>query len=1251
MNGCNPLLEWMGMVDTNGVNLACYTPVYEDGIFHVISVIIGFVIGVIIQIGMLFAGIALFLVRLITDESLVLGVLGGVLQKVLDVIHFVVPPFALASLAFGIVMLRSTAPGGGDGSRFFEWLIPSDKQKEMRNKIPKHMRSQGFDYYYATDPIKTFTRSTTQAIIVAGIIYLLSLNPIYLLVKIINAVAGFGSSIIDSGDAGMSYATGMIEGLVGIVNFPQSGMYETAMGQCREAWITSMANSNGDILKACLGDMPSAGVVELLVSIMFFIVIGTLAYYLFQLFLRGSLFLIILIWDFVLLPYKLGWEMFKPDFTNGDKRWYDKIEETLFDFFLYLFYFLIVVFLLTSGPTLIVYAVSIGEMPAIVQYLIISITFYLGGKFAYKIEPPKEFRDRHLTSWNDLTQNVFYQDEITGRRGINWTQLGNNLKGTEPAVFGRAIVAEKGVGMDDLRKLDEERKKQVRSAISNAAGLQLESNAPVPAMYQDMWDNVDSHLRSIPNQIAATNALYAAGKISEGERNKRINEYQNRENILRDMQTKKRDLQGQQKPSKKSENQKEVPERLKGILKKDTASQEEIDNAEKLASAGFISEYLESRGIKIAPEQIVEWDDVEDKLREAENNLATLNDRRPMMSADDYSSQFDKIVANKNALSEVLKAKNVFAAVEATPDTLVKDPETKKWITQKQLNDRLAKKDVLDDLGFTSDEYTQWQEKDTLLPSIEAEMQSLNHKKHAKTIDEKTFTSRMKTLKEQQDRINLLDYHMNGITREGGLIWVHDPDNNGEEITSYELERRNQEKEAEKRKNRPKNTSTNGSEAPAEPETLESILEKDRRRFAESIALGGSSQTTILDEIQKLGKEQSEKLQQLENASTPEERDKLLREVDELNQQHRIRMNNLNKYEELLSQNNVIGIKNPFYDPSDPMSKQYKTYVSQTDLNDLETNESFIIAETEKANLSAQRGVFDAVQSALNPIYEATQIAQKQANYSSTDIVSSIEKSIESAKALSGAAPDSEQAQAFAREVEAIEQTLLTASSRNENTYDAIARAASSLSISAESFVQDLATDRGRSAGAARAEEILSRFEQQGIKVNLPKGPRLTELDMQQLQSLSPVFLEKLGEQINVTLDNKVMEQISQQQPSLALINQLDYEGQMIARNIYEVGESAVTADSIMRMANDVTSNPASPIEPGKRGNLFRTIKDQQSRDETEGGYATTLPLVVSPYGIEKADGEESGNVIVIGTVNNEGSFIGIKPYVLAKDL
>lgn len=1245
MNGCNPLLEWMGMVDTNGVNLACYTPVYENGVFHVISVIIGFIIGVIIQIGMLFAGLALFMVRIITDESLVLGYIGGALQEVLDLIHFVVPPFALASLAFGVVMLRATAPGGGEGKGLFEWLIPSSNKGSFRNKIPVHMRSQGFDYYYAKDPIKTFTQSTVQALIVATIIYLLSLNPIYLLVRVINAVAGFGSSIIDSGDSGMEYATGMIEGLVGIVNFPQTEMYEKAIGQCRDSWLIAMANSDGDILKSCLGGIPSAGVIELLLAIMFFIVIGTLAYYLFQLFLRGSLFLAIVIWDFVLLPYKLGWEMFKPDFTSGDKRWYDKIEETVFDFFLYLAYFLIIVFLLTSGPTLIVYMVSVGDMPAIVQYLIISIAFYLGGKFAYKIEPPKEFRDRHVTSWSDLTQNVFYKDELTGKRGINWSQLGNNIKSTEPFVAGRAVLAKKGVGMDDIKKLDEERKKQVRSAISDAANLKLDDNAPVPAMYQDMWDNVDSHLRSIPNQIAATNALYQAGKISEEERNKRVAEFQTRENVLKDMQSKKRDLQGQPQTHSRFVREKEVPERLKDIIKKDTATQAEIDAAEKLASAAFVSSYLASRNIKVTPEQIVKWDDVESDLDDVEKRLKDLNERRPLMSNDAYSSQFDKLTAEKSTLVQIKKAKDAFAAVEATPDTLVKDPDnSKRWITQKQLEERQAKKAVLDELGFSSDEYLQWQEKDTILPNIEAEIQALKHKKHAKTIDEKTANNRIDELQKQQDKINLLDYHMNGVTKEGGLFWVPDPDNPGEEITSYELEKRNAAKETERRK---KNT----KDIPAEPETLGEIVERDRRRFAESIALGGSSQQNILDELKQIGSEQTEKIQQIANASIPEERDKLLRELEDLKQQHRIRVNNLNKYEELLSQNNVIGIKNPFYDSSDPNSKKYMTYVSRTDLNGRDTNESFVIAETEKANLSAQRGVFDAVRTALDPIYDAAQMAQKQENYSSTDIVTSIEKSIASAKALSEAAPDSVKAQEFAREVESIEQLLVNASARNENTHEAIARAATSLSISAESFVQDLATERGRVAGSSRAEEILEKFEQRGIQVHLPQGPRLTELDMQQLQSLSPVFLEKLGEQINVTLDDKVMEQIAQQQPNLTLINQLDYEGQMIARNIYEVGEGAVTADSIMRTATDATANPASPLSAKKRGNFFRAVKDQQSRRETEGGYASTLPLVVTPFGPEKADGTEAGNVIVIGTVDREGSFIGIKPYVLAKDL
>ena len=1245
MNGCNPLLEWMGMTDTNGVNLACYNPVYEDGVFHIISVIVGFVIGVIVQIGMLFAGIALFLVRLLTDENLVLGYLGDTLQFVLDAIHYVIPPFALASLAFGIVMLRATAPGGGEGgNRFFEWLIPYDRFKDARNKIPGIMRGQGFNYYYAKDPVKTFTQSVTQALLVAGIIYLLSLNPVYILVRAINAVSGLGSSIIDSGDAGMSYATGMVEGLIGIVNFPQSGMYNEAMTQCHSVWLRAMETSESDVLRACMGKMPTAGVVELLVAIMFLVVIGTLAYYLFQLFLRGSLFLGIVIWDFFILPYKLGWEMFKPDFTNGDRKWFDVIEETIFDFFLYLFYFLLIVFLLTSGPTIIVYLVSVGEMPALVQYLIIAILFYLGGKFAYKIAPSEQLSTRHTTSWADLAANVFYQDELTGKRRINWTQLGNNLKNTEPVHYARSF-GRKETTTEDIKNLNEERNNQVRKAISDAAELGLDANAPVPALYQDMWDNTDSHLRNIPNQIASTNALYAAGKISAEEREKRIDELQRRENILRDMQTAKRDLAPEHSNAIFS-REKEVPDRLKDILKKDRATQEEIDRAEKLAQASFVSEFLKGKGHNITKEQVVAWDTAEDELADVDTRLEELAIRKPQMSADAYSASFEKLMGQRQALESVVTAKNVVAAVGATPSNLVKDPENPKlWITQKQLDERIAKKDVLAKLGFKNDEFADWQDRETLLPAIESDLNSLKQRKHAGTLSEADFNKQSKALTERKDRIELLDYHMKGVEKEGGLVIIDDPDNPGEVITSYALAERLKEKKAPEK---PQNLNP----APVtEEESLDSAISKTQMAYAESVALGGKTEDNIIDEIRRIGKSETEKMQELKAASSNDERDRIKREIEDLKSQRLIHSNNLDKYQTLLTEGKVVGIHNPFFDASDPNSKKYSTYIARTGIDGVETNESFIIAESEKANLSTQRGIFDAVQSALEPIYHASHVAQHQGEFSKPDIATAIEQSIQAAEALRQAAPDSSDARSFSAEIDQAKNAMRIALENEKDVTGAVTQAAAKLNIAADSFVQTLASSQGYEAGKRRAEDILKKFEQQGIHVNLPQTPQLIELDTESLKALSPDFLDKVGQQINVTLDDATMKKISEAQPNITLVNQLDYEGVMLSKDIYGVGEAAVADDSVVKVSTDLLPSPGSPLQEGKRGNVFRIVKDQQSRHETEGGYGTTLPLVTSPYAASKIEGEESNNIIVVGRLDRDGSFIGLKPYVLTKDL
>ena len=615
----NPLVEMLNLKDSYGINIGHYQMFFKSGLTNPISGIIGLISNLILIALITIFSLVFLLVKTITDADFLLGWLSNLLQSVLDAIHGIVPPIVLAALGFAVVLTRFTAPkvlGYGSGSnRFSSIEVFNNAGGKFKSRLEQHDQGK-FDY---TDDKnwKNFLENLFQASLIFVTILFLSANPLKWLVTLLDKVANIGSTISGSGNATNSFLD-ILAPLVILANYGGDDKY----AGCTNAWISAV-QSGSDTAGQCTADGTP---MSLLLIVFTAIVFIAYTYYLFMMFSRGSLFLAYTIWDSLSLPYRLGWQMFKPDFSGNAKKWYDKMIDAVYDAAVYLAFYLLCVFLMTSVPVIVVNAAAQMGVSALISYIVLTAAFYFGGKNAYRIGPKTD--DDHAQSWGDLMNRIVVRNDVgsidfkaTASQALTGEADGvknfvSNLNGSDSGVGG-------------MNSMTDTQKKVFVDAMKNSIDNKFHS---------DLWgedasaENIMKAMRTV--KADKKNIDKARDKVNRDIRRGRITTEEGMKK-LKKLDEKEQAYDKLIAAKENWENTKEdrfrmvpIPDHLKGTYFNENmlfASQHEIDEAErKLSEEWEIDGSLLDPDTKTALSKYKTIKDAENKLQEEKGELDKL---------------------------------------------------------------------------------------------------------------------------------------------------------------------------------------------------------------------------------------------------------------------------------------------------------------------------------------------------------------------------------------------------------------------------------------------------------------------------------------------------------------------------------------------------------------------------------------------------------------------------------------------------
>ena len=615
----NPLVEMLNLHDSYGINIGHYQMFFKSGLTNPISGIIGLLCNLILIVLITIFSLVFLLVKTITDADFLLGWLSNLLQSVLDAIHGVVPPIMLASLGFAVVLTRFTAPkilGYGSGSnRFSSIEVFNSVGGKFKSRLEQHDQGK-FDY---TDDKnwKNFLENLFQASLIFFTILILSANPLKWLVEVLDKVANIGSDISGNGDATNSFLD-ILAPLVILANYGGSDKY----AGCTNAWLSAV-KSGSDTAGQCTADGTP---MSLLLIIFTAIVFAAYTYYLVMMFSRGSLFLAYTIWNFISLPYRLGWQLFKPDFSGNAKRWYDKMVDAIYDAAVYLAFYLLCVFLMTSVPVIVVNATAQSGMAALLSYIILTAAFYFGGKNAYRIGPKTD--EDHAQSWGDLMNQIVVRNsagtiDFKATASQAFTDEADGVKKFASKLNGR----EPGLG--EVNSMTDTQKKVFVDAMKNSIDNKFHS---------DLWgedasaENIIKSLhtvkadkKNIDKARDKVNRDIRRGRITAEEGLKKLKKLDEKEQAYDKLIAAKENWD-----STKADRFRMVPipDHLKGTFFNEHmlfASQHDIDEAErKLQEEWEIDNSLLDPDTKATLSKYKTIKDAEAKLKEEKDELDKL---------------------------------------------------------------------------------------------------------------------------------------------------------------------------------------------------------------------------------------------------------------------------------------------------------------------------------------------------------------------------------------------------------------------------------------------------------------------------------------------------------------------------------------------------------------------------------------------------------------------------------------------------
>lgn len=414
----NPLIGWMGLEDGNGVNLDQYRLIFESNLLNPIAAVAELLTTFIMMVVTTLLAFVIALVRMLTDSSVFLGGVADFVGRIFDYVHIVFNPLVIAAIAFTVVIVRQLLPNYVFGKDRYTAPIFSGA------KDFKGVRIGGVDY--SSDKqvdTKGFINTMFRGLLVVLIVVLLSANPFALLTRAMDFVAGFSSAIGEQTQGPTGYAMDMIPFFFSMVNFGTG-----QLGACGPVWVQDIMYGTSNSLQCAETAAGTASLGNLMLALLAAAVGLSMIFYLWKAFLQGSLFLAYALWDLITVPYRMAWRMFRSDFDTDSRKLYDQLFEMLGRMAVYVLFYLIMVFLMTTAPAVMMSVVDetiSATIPnptaaSFITLIVIGLVFFFAARLIPHIYPRIKDDDR-ATSWGVFSSTFkekyapIERDAVTGK--------------------------------------------------------------------------------------------------------------------------------------------------------------------------------------------------------------------------------------------------------------------------------------------------------------------------------------------------------------------------------------------------------------------------------------------------------------------------------------------------------------------------------------------------------------------------------------------------------------------------------------------------------------------------------------------------------------------------------------------------------------------------------------------------------------------------------------------------------------------
>lgn len=386
----NPMLDFIDLVDKYGTQVSSYGVDFTGSLLTQIYRVPTELLVLFVQVVLTYA---IWIVDLIINRGLFLGVAGSVYQSLLDSVYQYVNPLIIAMLAFMVLVTR---------------MFVGDKV----TKKEKEGRITGFQMNYATlGGDEAFRKKLTSQImntaLLMFIIMVAMANPFTLLTKAFSVITWTVARMAPETTGASPQVDGVLAPMLQLINYQ-----DVLSPACGESWSRTLSGGGNVAKLSCLTApeeaATTAGPVTVLLAVMSIVMVAGFIYFSWVILMRFTWMLYKTIANVAIVPWQAAMLIANP---GNERQKLDTVKDRFLDAGKGLFWLIVTVFAASAVPAALLTALAKMDFPPLVSMLISSVGFYAAGKAANKTIGRKYKRDKEgnrteildgTTGWNDF---------------------------------------------------------------------------------------------------------------------------------------------------------------------------------------------------------------------------------------------------------------------------------------------------------------------------------------------------------------------------------------------------------------------------------------------------------------------------------------------------------------------------------------------------------------------------------------------------------------------------------------------------------------------------------------------------------------------------------------------------------------------------------------------------------------------------------------------------------------------------------